>query len=68
MVYLAVSNILTDLNYTTLTSIYIFQKTVECKLPLLRLCHHELTSSAKTKVLTAQPNLMTLLLRINLGH
>ena len=27
-------SILTDLNYATLTSPYIFQKTVECKLPL----------------------------------
>ena len=26
-------HILTDFNYTTLTSPYIFQKTVECKLP-----------------------------------
>ena len=57
--------ILTDLNYTTLTSLYNFQKTVECKLPLLRLCYHELASSAKTLV---RSNLMTLLLRINLGH
>ena len=30
-----VSYILTDFNYATLTSPYIFQKTVECKLPLL---------------------------------
>ena len=29
------SYILTDFNYATLTSPYIFQKTVECKLPLL---------------------------------
>ena len=29
-------SILTDFNYATLTSPYIFQKTVECKLPLLR--------------------------------
>ena len=28
--------ILTDFNYATLTSPYIFQTTVECKLPLLR--------------------------------
>ena len=28
--------ILTDFNYATLTSPYIFQKTVECKLPLLQ--------------------------------
>ena len=47
--------------YATLTSFYIFQKTMECKLPLLRLCHHGLASSAKTLVLTVQPNLMTLL-------
>ena len=37
--------ILTDLNYATLTPLYIFQKTVECKLYLLRLCHHELALS-----------------------
>ena len=61
-------NILTDLNYATLTSLYIFQKTVECKLPLLQLCHHELASSAKTLALSVQPNLTMLLLRINLGH
>ena len=29
-------NILTDFNYATLTSPYIFQNTVECKFPLLR--------------------------------
>ena len=28
-------DILTDFNYATLTSPYIFEKTVECKLPLL---------------------------------
>ena len=39
--------ILTDFNFTALTSLYNFQKTVECKLPLLRLCHHELASSTK---------------------
>ena len=50
------------------TSLYIFQKTVVCKIPLLRLCHYKLASSAKTLLLTVQPNLMTLLLRINLGH
>ena len=51
--------ILTDFNYATLTSLYIFQKTVDCK---------QLTSLAKTLVLTAQPSLMTLLLRLDLGH
>ena len=30
------SYILTDFNYATLTSPYIFQKTFKCKLPLLR--------------------------------
>ena len=59
---------LTDFNYATLTSLYSFQKTVEYKLHLLRLCQHELASSAKALVLTVQPNLMMLLLRINLGH
>ena len=48
--------ILTDLNYATLTSLYIFQKTVDGKLPLLRLCHHELVSSANTSVLIIQLN------------
>ena len=43
--------ILTDFNYATLTSPYICQKTVECKLPLLRKCHRELASSANTLVL-----------------
>ena len=62
------SDILTDFNYATLTSLDIFQKTVECKLTLLRLCHHKLTSSFKTLILTVQPNLMTLLLRIHSGH
>ena len=52
-------NILTNFNYMTLTSLYIFQKTVDCKLPLLRWCHHELVSSANTSVLIAQLNLMT---------
>ena len=60
--------VLTEFNYATLTTLYIFQKTVECKLLSLRLCHYELTSSAKALVLTVQSNLMTLLLRINLGH
>ena len=48
--------ILTDFNYATLTSPYICQKTVECKLPLLRKCHRELASSANTLVLNVQLN------------
>ena len=32
-------NILSGLNNASLISRYIFQKTVECKLPMLRLCH-----------------------------
>ena len=60
--------ILTGFNNATLTSLYIFQKTVECKPPLLRLCHHELASSAKTLILTVHPNLRTLQLIINLGN
>ena len=59
---------MTDFNYATLTSLYIFKKTVECKLPFLRLCHQELTASAKTLDFTIQPNLMPSLLRTNLGH
>ena len=39
--------ILTDFNYATLTSPYIFQKTVKYKLPLLRYCHHELAFFSK---------------------
>ena len=35
LVYTVLVYILTDFNYATLTSPYIFQKTVECKLPLL---------------------------------
>ena len=31
-----INTILTDFNYATLTSPYIFQKNVECKLPLLQ--------------------------------
>ena len=42
------SSILTNFNYARLTSHCIFQMTVECNLPLLRLCHHELVSSANT--------------------
>ena len=52
LAFVMLSCILTDFNYATLTSPYIFQRTVECKLPLLRYCHHELASSANTLVLT----------------
>ena len=52
--------ILTDFNYATLTYPYIFQKTVECKLSLLRKCHHVLASSANTLVLIVQLNWTTL--------
>ena len=60
--------VMTDFKYAKLASLYIFQKTVECKFLLLRLCHHELVSSANTLVLIVQLNLVTLLLRINLGY
>ena len=58
--------ILKDFKYATFLNI--FQQTVDCKLPLLRLCHHELVSSANTLVLIVQINLKALLLRIHLGH
>ena len=35
-IYIKLPTILTDFNYATLTSLYIFQKTVVCKIPLLR--------------------------------
>ena len=35
-IYYKIHYILTDFNYATLTSPYIFQNSVECKLPLLR--------------------------------
>ena len=44
-------NILTGFKNATLTSCYILQKTVECKLSLLIWCHHEVASSVNTKVL-----------------
>ena len=47
---------LTDLNYATLTSLDIFQKTVDFKLPLVRLCHHQFLSAANTSVLIVQLN------------
>ena len=53
-----------DFKYATLTFLHIFQKTVECKLPLLRWGHHE----ANIIVLIVQLTLMISLLRINLGH
>ena len=45
--------ILTDFNYATLTS------TMDCQLPLLRWCHHELVSSANSLVLIVQLKLVT---------
>ena len=60
--------ILTDFNYATLTSPYIFQRTVECKLPLLRKCHHELASSANTFVLTVQLNWTVLFAPYEFSH
>ena len=42
------SFILTDFKNAKLTSFYIFQKAVECKLLLLRLYCHELSASATT--------------------
>ena len=47
----------------TPTSCYIFQKTVDFKLPLLRWCYHEVASSVNTYVLIVQLNSKTLLLR-----
>ena len=41
-------NILTGFKNATLTPCYILQKTFECKLSLLRLCHHEVDSSVDT--------------------
>ena len=61
-------HILTDFNYATLTSPYISQKTVKCKLPLLRQCHHELASSANTLVLIAQLNWTTLFAPYEFSH
>ena len=61
-------NILTEFNFATVTTLYIFQKIIDCKLHLLWWLHHELVSSANTLVLIVQLNLMTLLLRINFGH
>ena len=41
-------SILTGFKNATPTSYYIFQNTVECKLPLLQRCHHEVASSVNT--------------------
>ena len=51
------NHILTDFKYATLTSLYIFYKTVECNLPLIQWCHHELVSSEKTLVFIVQLHL-----------
>ena len=66
--YLWYVAILTDFNYATLTSPYIFQKTVEYKLPLRRQYHHELASSANTLVLNAQLNWTTLFVSYEFSH
>ena len=63
-----IKTILTDFNYATLTSPYIFQKTVECKLPLFRCCHHELASSANTLVLIVKLNWTTLFASYEFSH
>ena len=55
--------ILMGFKNATLTSRYDFQKTVECKHPLLRWCHHEVASSVNTfKVLIVQLNSTMLLI------
>ena len=55
--------ILMGFKNVTLTSCYILQKTVECKLSLLRWWHHEVASSVNIYVLIVQLNSTTLLLR-----
>ena len=57
---------MTDINNATLTSLLIFQKTVEYSLPMFRWCLHVLASSDNTLVLVVQSNSTTLLLRLNL--
>ena len=63
-------NILTVLKNATLglTFLYIFQNTVVCELPLLRLCHHEMASSVNTLVLIIQVNSTTLLAPHEFSH
>ena len=58
--------ILKDFKNAKRTSLYIFQKAVDCKLPLLRRCHLELASSVKIFVLIVQLNSTKLLRRMNL--
>ena len=47
---IAVIYILKDFKNATLTSLYFFQNTVVCKIPLLRWCQHKLASSANTSL------------------
>ena len=55
-------SILTGFKNATLTSCYISQKTVDCKLSLLPICHHKVASSVNTQVLIAQLKSTALLL------
>ena len=43
LVYINLNNILTDFNYATLTSLYIFQKAVECKVRKTARIRHRVT-------------------------
>ena len=61
-------SILTDFNYATLASLYIFQITVVCKIPLLRWCHPKLASSANNLVLIVQLNWTTLFAPYEFSH
>ena len=60
--------ILTDFKNATLTSLYIFQNTVVCKIPLLRLSHPKLAFSAYTLVLIVQLNWTTLFTPYAFSH
>ena len=59
---------LTDFKNATPTSLYIFQNTVVCKIPLLRGCQPKLTSSANTLVLIVQLNWKTLFAPYEFSH
>ena len=54
------TKILTDFKNATLTSLYIFQNTVVCKIALLRRCQPKLSSSTNALVLIVQLNWTTL--------
>ena len=60
--------ILTDFKNATLSSIYIFQNTVVCKIPLLRWCQPKLASSANTLILIVQLNWTTLFAPYEISH